>query len=609
MERVRHWIQNLSIRNKILYGSYLIMIPVLLLLCLAMTVFRYSAARENYTRQQMGSAEGLASSLEILFRDVNDLSLTMATNPAILDILHSNQPDELNQDSELWVHRTSVQMIEDIVALKGYVKTMSIYPENGVIPYLRCMDSSAYISDLSRLRMFREYRETMERQGKGLWIRCSRGKGRLFEANREDKLVLCRSVWDVEKKEQFGFLTIGVSEQQIRKLCESAVGEKDEGVLLLNAAGETIGSYGKEAVGMTAYWKEHTLSQHEACHGSFDGTEIYFYEILSGSCYVCKTARQRTLFDFFMEIVPLPALSAIGILFGLFPVLLFVSSLVSKPMGEVCDAMIQFRQGDFEKRLKVASKDEIGQVAEGFNQMVSHIKELINRHYIMALKERESELAALQAQINPHFLYNALDSIYWQAVNAEDEETAESIYGLSQLFRLVLSQGNQFVTVEMEAELICRYLEIQKIRFVRQMEYEIQIEPEILQEKIPKLVLQPFVENAVVHGMEKNGEACTVTLTGKWTDQGSLFQIADTGIGMTQEQMDKIWEKDTDKAFSGQRIGGYAIKNVRERLKMVYGGACRLDIESEAGKGTVVTVLIPFEGEEEHGNEITDRRG
>lgn len=598
MRRVR----NLSIRDKILYGSYLIIIPVLLLIGLVMTGFSYSAAQSSYTGQQVSSAENLASSLRILFQDVNDLSLSIATNSAVLDILHSNQSDELNLDSELWVHRTSVQMIEDIVALKGYVKTMSVYPENGVVPYLRCMDSSAYIFDLSEIRKSKEYKDTIAHRGKGLWVKCSRGKGTLFEANREDKLVLCRGVWDAERKNQVGFLTIGVAEQEIRKLCENAVEEKDEGILLLNATGEMIVSYGKEVKGAAEYIAEQKFLGQEKCRGSFNGTEIYGYEILPENCYVYKTVRKRTFLDFFCDIVYLPLLFAAGIILGLLPVLLFVSSLVSEPMGKVCAAMVQFRQGDFDQRLEVVSGDEIGQVAEGFNQMVAHIKELTDKNYIIALKERESELALLQAQINPHFLYNALDSIYWQAVNADDEDTAESIYGLSQLFRLVLSQGNQFVTVEMETELVERYLEIQKMRFLRQMEYEIQVEPEVLYEKIPKLILQPFVGNAVVHGIEKKDMVCTICVTAKWEGNGILFQICDTGAGMSAEQLESIWEQGSDQKFSGQRIGGYAVKNIRQRLKLVYGGAYRLDIQSEEGKGTTVTIYIPGEEkEEEHG--------
>lgn len=610
MRYIQERVRNLSIRHKILYGSYLIIMPILLLFFLMITALRYSTVRENYIRQQMDSVANLASSLEILFRDVHDLSLTLSINTEILDILCTPKPDQLNQDSELWAHRTAIRMVEDIVALKGYIKTISIYPENGVNPYLRCMDASAYISDFDKLRTFWEYKETTKRKGKGLWVRCSRGKGRLFEANREDKLALCRGIWDVEAKEQFGFLTIGISETEIRELCENTLLEPDEGILLFNALGEIIGSYGKETDGAGQYIEENGLLEKQMGFAGYPGGELYIYETLPGSCYVCKTARQKDFFGFLGEIVYMPLLAAIGIVIGLFPVLLFVSSLISEPMGKICAAMVQFRQGDFEQRLKVASEDEIGQVAEGFNQMVAHIKELIDKNYVMALKERESELAILQAQINPHFLYNALDSIYWQAVSAEDEDTAESIYRLSQLFRLVLSQGSQIVTVEMEAELIQRYLEIQKMRFLHQMEYSIDIESVILEEKIPKFILQPFVENAIVHGMEKKKEGCTVTVAGKWQDDGMVFIIADTGVGMAQDQLDKIWEEDVEKMFHGQRIGSYAIKNIRERLQLAYGGAYRLDIASEEGQGTTVTIYLPVDMKEGlYGDKTINSRG
>lgn len=250
------------------------------------------------------------------------------------------------------------------------------------------------------------------------------------------------------------------------------------------------------------------------------------------------------------------------------------------------------------------SNDEVGQVAQCFNHMVSEIEQLINKNYIMVLKKRESELAVLQAKINPHFLYNALDSIYWQAMSADDEETAESIYELSQLFRLVLGNGKEIVTVEAELQLLQRYLEIQKLRFMRQLEYHFDVEPEILQEKIPKLILQPFVENAVIHGMEKQEEACEITISGHLEDRFLKFQVRDTGVGVTEEQLKKIWEPETNKAYSSQRIGRYAIYNVKERLRLKYGDAFQLKIESKVGKGTQVTLVIPVGKEEE--DEITD---
>lgn len=297
----------------------------------------------------------------------------------------------------------------------------------------------------------------------------------------------------------------------------------------------------------------------------------------------------------------------LGVVFGLLPVILLVSDIISKPLVKLCGAMEKFAEGDFGQQVEIKTHDEMGQVAAVFNQMVKLIEQLINKNYKMVLKERESELAILQAQINPHFLYNALDGIYWQALNADDEEAAESIYKLSQLFRLVLGQGEKLVTVEMEAELSKRYLEIQKLRFQQQMEFHLDIAPEILHEKIPKLILQPFVENAVVHGMQNQEEGCTITVSGKYVKDGMEFKVSDTGVGMTDEQLRKIWEEDTDKVFSGQRIGRYAIKNVRERLELEYGDAFRLEIESRTGEGTVVTMMLPWKTwEEEYGDKIID---
>ena len=130
------------------------------------------------------------------------------------------------------------------------------------------------------------------------------------------------------------------------------------------------------------------------------------------------------------------------------------------------------------------------------------------------LSGKESELAALQAQINPHFLYNTLDSLYWQAMNADNEEIAESILALSQLFRLVLSQGKREVTVGQETELVSRYFQIQKMRFSKRLEYKINVEDSVKKAKIPKLILQPFVENAIVHGFENVSTPCELTVSG-----------------------------------------------------------------------------------------------
>ena len=230
--------------------------------------------------------------------------------------------------------------------------------------------------------------------------------------------------------------------------------------------------------------------------------------------------------------------------------------------------------------------------------MVEDIRSLIDNNYVMALREKESELNALQAQINPHFLYNTLDSLYWQAQGAGNEKIAEDILALSQLFRMVLGQGKGIVTVQEEENLIEQYLHIQKMRFERKLDYEIDMEEEILQEVIPKLILQPFVENAIVHGFEKAGENCFLSVTGRKTGDYMEFRISDTGIGMTKEQIEGMFNVADAKRYSGQRVGRYAVKNIKERLELKYHGNFKLKIESEPGKGTTVILKVPLENKE-----------
>ena len=146
--------------------------------------------------------------------------------------------------------------------------------------------------------------------------------------------------------------------------------------------------------------------------------------------------------------------------------------------------------------------------------MVEDIRTLIDENYVITLREKESELAALQAQINPHFLYNTLNSLYWKAMEEGNGEIAESILALSQLFRLVLNQRKKEVTAGQEIELISRYLQIQKVRFSKRLHYEIVMEESVKKAIIPKLIIQPFEENAIVHGFENVTTPCYLKTMG-----------------------------------------------------------------------------------------------
>lgn len=309
---------------------------------------------------------------------------------------------------------------------------------------------------------------------------------------------------------------------------------------------------------------------------------------------MCKISPRYELQMQFLDIAYMPLALLLGMLAGLLPLLLIISNIVTMPLRKVSDAIRKFSDGDFEQQVVVITDDEVGEVAKCFNKMVEDIRALIDENYVKTLAEKESELAALQAQINPHFLYNTLDTLYWQATEEENEEIAENILALSQLFRLALSNGEQEVSVGQEAELISRYLQIQKMRFTKRLDYEVDIDEEIRRIRIPKLILQPFVENAVVHGFENVSTPCRLKVTGRMEQEMLVFQVWDTGIGMRQDQIEAIWEEES-RDYAKQRIGRYAIKNIRERLQLRYHDQFSLEIRSSIGKGTVVILRIPYE--------------
>jgi two-component system sensor histidine kinase YesM len=262
--------------------------------------------------------------------------------------------------------------------------------------------------------------------------------------------------------------------------------------------------------------------------------------------------------------------------------------------------MNRFKEGDFETQVAVEGNDEIAELSKTFNRMVVEIKGLIDRKYVMVLREKESELNALQAQINPHFLYNVLDSLYWQAIDSEQDKLAEDILSLSEFFRLTLNSGLSDILVEQEVEIVSNYLHIQKMRFSKTLDYQIDIDTDILSYTIPKLILQPFVENAVVHGLECTAYQGLILITGKLEKDMLCFSIIDNGIGMDEAKIAEILFG-TEDLCANQRRRYYAIRNVKERMALRYGERGGLEIKRRqvGGEGgTEVRILIPIQEKE-----------
>lgn len=599
MKKLRQWINNLKLKHKIVFFVYLVISPVFILIATGIFLRDSQIAVRQQQEADLNAIQSLEDNITSIQSDIVNLSVYMCINSDILTILKSDEPEKLNQNTRIWRTDAPIEILEDIISVRGNIKTIAIYPENGVLPYLRCLDASSYIAGIEDVRKTDNYKEAIVNKGDVIWRRVTKGSSDTYQANRTNKIVMYREIYDLSKRIPLGYMVIGIDEERYKELCLNMIRDEREGIVVLSWQGEELTRAGEVNEEVLSYIqsKDYLAEDYRKRDSSFEyeGYSVFCSQSEKKGVLVCRM--MPTNHQPIFQVAKLPLFLLIGLLLAMYPLLAIVSQVISKPLARLSAAMDQFKQGDFTQQVEVAAEDEIGEVTECFNRMVLDIKELIDRNYVMSLKEKESELLALQAQINPHFLYNTLDSLYWRTMDSGNEDLAEDIYTLSQLFRMVLGHGQGIIPVSQEIELIRCYLQIQKMRFTTRLEYEIHVEDEILDYRIPKLILQPFVENAIIHGLENQENTGSVIVIGKRRENYLEFRIKDTGVGMTQEQIDAIWETDDTKKYASQRIGRYAIKNVRERLELKYKEAYKLTIESEVGKGTVVTISFPVDEE------------
>ncbi|MFD0693746.1 sensor histidine kinase [Paenibacillus sp. GCM10027628] len=268
---------------------------------------------------------------------------------------------------------------------------------------------------------------------------------------------------------------------------------------------------------------------------------------------------------------------------------ILLSVTLTKPIKQLEVHMKQVEKGNFDIRVDVEGTNEISKLSRTFNLMIGKIKELMNQTVQDQEVKRISELKALQAQIQPHFLYNTLDSIIWMAEMDKVKEVVTMTSALSKLLRSSISKGEELIPISVELEHIQNYLTIQNIRYRNKFTYAIEVEPAILTCSILKIILQPLVENAIYHGMKHLPERGHIRITGRKTEGLIELKVMDNGVGMSEEQLKHLMHK-AGQADSGK---GFGLHNVNHRIQLYFGEGYGLQFESELEEGTTVTVRIP----------------
>lgn len=267
-----------------------------------------------------------------------------------------------------------------------------------------------------------------------------------------------------------------------------------------------------------------------------------------------------------------------------------VSHSVTKPLIYLTDTMKKFGKGDLSVRVPVLYEDEIGILSEEFNKMSEQIRQLVDQVYREQRAKRKSELAALQAQINPHFLYNTLNSVSSLIKMNCPDEAFIMIQAIGTFYRTSLSDGKTLIPLDQEITNIENYIKIQKVRYGNKIEYEIDIENEILQEWIVKLTLQPLVENSIYHGIKEMRGKGIIRIKG-WKEKNKVFiQVSDNGLGIPEEKLEELFSKDYREKGSA-----FGLFNIQQRLQIYFGKEYGLTVESKLSQGTKATVCIPVD--------------
>ena len=468
------------------------------------------------------------------------------------------------------------------------VVSINIFGENGLV--LTDSASNA-IKDYNDVKQMEWYTKAVEAQGKPV-ISASHTQNYL---KNEGKWVFSLSAAIMEENKILGIVLIDMSYKNLTDMCNDIqLGEK--GYVYIVGQGQEMIYHPKQQLIYSGILQEDLARVMQQEEGSFtevleDKRLVTVHSLKEVGWRVVGVSYIGELLVSKQEIIiPLIILTLLALVVA-FLISKRIVSQTAKPIRELTEHMQEIELGKLGVEIDTQSDtEEIQCLTASFKEMVYKIEGLIEQVEDNQKKLRKSELKVLQSQINPHFLYNSLDTIIWLGEREECEKVVQMTAALARYFRLSLSKGKEVITIYEEVEHVKHYLQIQKIRYASKLTYTIEVSPDIFDEMIVKIVLQPLVENALYHGIKDLEEGGYIRVLGFREGNNIILEVYDNGKGMSREQIKNILKAPSSTSITK---GGVAIKNVHERIQVYFGQDYGLSYESEYGKWTKVRITIP----------------
>lgn len=411
----------------------------------------------------------------------------------------------------------------------------------------------------------------------------------------DEVISLSREVQSYENGTFRGVILINLNMNKITEICNSFQEKQENFICIINDKGELV--Y-EQQNGRERFAFDEKENRQELNTALGKTKESCFRLNYRGEKYLVTRTDMKTTGWTLVSMVPYKSVMAetmaisgvmiLAVAITLIVTLLLLNRILTgvvKPLKKLEKYMVQVNPDNMDQRMEILTDDEIGHLSMKFNQMMDRIRNLKEQVIEEQEDKRKYELQALQAQINPHFLYNTLSLINWKALAAGEEDISRMTLALSTFYRTALNRGRNVLQVETELSNTRAYLEIQSMLHDGDFDYEIEAQTEILQCESLNLILQPLVENAIHHGIEEKTDGRgKITVRGWKEDNCVWFMVEDNGVGMEQEVADKILTMESK---------GYGVRNVDERIRLCYGEKYAMKVESVVGKGTKMTIHFP----------------
>ena len=417
----------------------------------------------------------------------------------------------------------------------------------------------------------------------------------------DEVISLSREVQSYENGTFRGVILINLNMNKITEICNSFQEKQENFICIINDKGELV--Y-EQQNGRERFAFDEKENRQELNTALGKTKESCFRLNYRGEKYLVTRTDMKTTGWTLVSMVPYKSVMAetmaisgvmiLAVAITLIVTLLLLNRILTgvvKPLKKLEKYMVQVNPDNMDQRMEILTDDEIGHLSMKFNQMMDRIRNLKEQVIEEQEDKRKYELQALQALINPHFLYNTLDSIIWMA-ETNDSNIVAMTEALAKLFRISLNKGNEEISLERELEHVKNYLIIQSMRYADKFTYEISAEPGVERCRTIKLILQPIVENCIYHGIKKKRGTGKITIRAYRREQNLIIEVSDDGCGMPEEICRKILSDEIESEnISGSGIG---VKNVNERIQLRFGKKYGLSYSSEEGVGTTVTYVLPY---------------